>query len=319
MDNKREIATQISTLFVCSGNNGAVSPFILDQKEALESKGVLVDVFSVKGKGVSGYLKSLKALKARLKSSSYHFIHAHYGLSGLLACLQFKVPVVLTLHGSDVNQPIVRVFSRIASFMARKVIVVSQKMKAKLKSRSTEVKVIPCGVGMDLFRPMDKQQARKRLGSTNKIKFEEGKIYVLFSSSLQMEVKNPELAIKAIQSLGDQYELIELKGYTREEVALLLNSVDVALLTSRTEGSPQFIKEAMACNCPLVSTDVGDVRQIFNNTKGCFICEPSVGDVSKKVRQAVQFSYTNGRQKMPTDYRKETVTRNIITEYKSLV
>jgi teichuronic acid biosynthesis glycosyltransferase TuaC len=319
MDYIRESSAHMNTLFVCSGNKGSVSPFIMDQKEALESKGVSVDIFTVRGKGISGYLKSLKALKARLRRESYDFIHAHYGLSGLLAGLQLKVPVILTLHGSDVNQPFIRFFSRIASFLARKVIVVSEKMRALLKSRNTEVKVIPCGVDMELFRPMNKQEARKRLESTGKLKFEKGKSYVLFSSSFDMEVKNPALAMEAAQSLGDGYELIELKGYSREEVALLLNTVDVALLTSKTEGSPQFIKEAMACDCPIVTTDVGDVRQIINNTKGCFICEPAVADVSEKVKKATHFRQTKGREKIPADYSKEAVSEHIIDEYVNLV
>ena len=314
-----EKVTNIHALFVCSGNKGSISPFILDQKEALEAQGISVDIFPILGKGIRGYLKSLKALKERLKSGSYDFIHAHYGLSGLLASLQFRVPVVLTLHGSDVNQPFTRIFSKIASFLARKVIVVSQKMMAKLKSSNPEVKVIPCGVSMELFKPMKKERARRKLASTNKIKFEDAKHYVLFSSSFDMEVKNPELARAAVKSLGEDYELIELKGYSREEVALLLNSVDIALMTSKTEGSPQFVKEAMACNCPIVSTDVGDVQQIFNNTEGSFICEPSVDDVKEKVRQAVHFRKTRGRQKMPAEYRKEAVTRNIIREYESLM
>lgn len=319
MDNRRGISGNINTLFVCSGNKGSISPFIMDQKEALEAKGVSVDIFTIQGKGISGYLKSLKALKTRLKKRSYDFIHAHYGLSGLLAGLQFRVPFMLTLHGSDVNQPLIRFFSRVASFLARKVIVVSEKMKNLLKSRNTEVEVIPCGVDMAMFRPMDKQEARKRLESANKLKFEKDKVYVLFSSSFDMDVKNPALAKEAIHSLGDAYELIELKGYTREEVALLLNAADVALMTSKTEGSPQFIKEAMACSCPVVTTDVGDVRQIINNAEGCFICEPTVADVSEKVKKAIHFSHTNGRQRMPEDYKKQAVTRNIITEYKSLV
>lgn len=319
MDNRRGISGNINTLFVCSGNKGSISPFIMDQKEALEAEGVSVDIFTIQGKGISGYLKSLKALKARLKKRSYDFIHAHYGLSGLLAGLQFRVPFMLTLHGSDVNQPLIRFFSRVASFLARKVIVVSEKMKNLLKSRNTAVEVIPCGVDMSLFKPMDKQEARKRLESANKLKFEKGKNYVLFSSSFDMEVKNPALAREAVRSLGHGYELLELKGYTREEVALLLNSVDVALMTSKTEGSPQFIKEAMACSCPVVSTDVGDVRQIINHTEGCYICEPSALQLSEKIKKATRFRQTSGREKMPADYGKEVVSKHIVEEYEKLV
>lgn len=317
MDNNLEISGKINTLFVCSGNKGPISPFIMDQKKALESSGISVDVFTIQGKGIKGYLKSLMALHTRLQRRSYNFIHAHYGLSGLLASLQLRVPVILTLHGSDVNLPFIRLFSRIASFFARKVIVVSEKMKVLLKSRNTEVKVIPCGVDTSLFKPINKQLARKRL--VHKLKFEKGKKYVLFSSSFDMEVKNPMLAREATQTLGPGFELIELKGYTREEVVLLLNSADAALLTSKTEGSPQFIKEAMACNCPVVTTEVGDVQTIVNDAEGCFICEPTQRDVSENIRKAIQWRQTSGRQRMPANYSKEKVTKNIIAEYENLV
>jgi teichuronic acid biosynthesis glycosyltransferase TuaC len=319
MNTETSLSINIHTLFVCRENNGKISPFIQDQKEALESRGVSVDVFTVRGNGIKGYLKSLKALQAKLKKGSYDFIHAHYGLSGLLACLQLKVPVVITLHGSDVNQPKIRVFSKMASLMAQKVIVVSEKMKSLLKSKEDKTAVIPCGVDMERFRPMATPQARKKLEARGKLQFKKDKKYVLFSSSLDVEVKNPELAMDALQALGDKYELIELKGYSREEVALLFNAVDVALLTSYTEGSPQFIKEAMACNCPLVSTPVGDVREIINDTEGCFISSATVEEISRNIRKASTFRRTQGRVEMPEEYREQEVIDKIISSYKEIL
>lgn len=318
MNTGREMSKQIRTLFVCSGNKGNISPFILDQKEALEAKGVIVEIFAVKGKGITGYLNSLKALQLRLKNENYDFIHAHYGLSGLLACLQLRVPVVLTLHGSDVNDPKVRVFSKAAAFLARKVIVVSVKMRSKLKSNYNAVEIIPCGVDMQQFRYIEKEEARKKLESSGKFRFKPSKHYILFSSSFDIEVKNPQLAKEAVAILGNDYELIELKGYSREEVALLLNAVDVALMTSRAEGSPQFIKEAMACNCPVVSTNVGDVKEIINHARGCFICEPDAIDVADKIRKATKFRQTKGRERMPSEYSKENVTEQIVKSYKEV-
>lgn len=309
----------INILFVCSGNGDTISPFILDQKNALESKGVTVDLFPIKGKGIKGYLKSLKALRMKVKNNSYDFIHAHYGLSGLLACLQLRVPVIVTLHGSDVNDPKVRVFSQITAFLANRVIVVSQKMRSLLKAKNAEVEVIPCGVDIQLFHPMDKHVARESLESLNKMKFNPLKKYILFSSSFSMDVKNPELAKDAVKALGDNYELIELKGYSREEVTLLLNAVDAALMTSRTEGSPQFIKEAMACNCPVVTTDVGDVQKIINGTEGCFISEPSIEEVSEKLRKAVLFGKTEGRNRMLEEYHEEIVTNSVIESYEEIL
>lgn len=310
----------IKTLFVCSGNKGRVSPFILDQKKALESRGISVDLFPIQGKGVKGYLKSLKVFISKIKANSYNLIHAHYGLSGLLACLQFRLPVVVTLHGSDVNDPNIRIFSRITSKLANSIIVVSDKMKKLLKADNSKVEVIPCGVDLNLFHPMDKQVARQKLESLNKFKFEDSKKYILFSSSFNMDVKNPQLAQRTVKALGDSYELIELDGYSREEVVLLLNSVDVAFMTSRTEGSPQFIKEAMACNCPIVTTDVGDVRDIINNTEGCFISTPAVRDLAVKLKKASNnYGKTEGRKRIPEKYKEKEVINQVLNNYQHMV
>jgi glycosyltransferase involved in cell wall biosynthesis len=107
------------------------------------------------------------------------------------------------------------------------------------------------------------------------------------------------LAIKAVRLLPE-VRLIELKGYSREEVALLMNAVDVCLMTSFTEGSPQFIKEAMACNCPIVSVDVGDVKYITEGIDGCFICNSyNEIEIADKLNVALRLnSRTNGRKRI---------------------
>lgn len=301
-------------LFVCSGNGELVAPFITDQKEALEARGAQVDLFTIKGKGILGYLKNLRALRTTIKRGSYEVVHAHYGMSGLLACLQFRVPVVITLHGSDVNDPKVRIFSKIAARLASEVIVVSQKMKDLLGYRKATT-VIPCGVDIGMFVPMDKAYARRKLEIAGKMKFEEGKKYVMFSSSFNNEVKNPGLAMEAVKQLGEGYELIELKGFSRREVACLFNAADAALMTSKSEGSPQFVKEAMACNCPVVSTPVGDVEAIFNGTNGCFLVQPEAEAVADKMKIAAAFGKTSGRRQMPQVYRKKEVTNKLIRNY----
>lgn len=309
-----ELPIHQKILFVCSGNGAVIAPFITDQKEALEARGATVDLFTIKGKGILGYLKNLWKLRASIKRGSYDVVHAHYGMSGLLACLQFRVPVVITLHGSDVNDPTVRIFSKIAARLASQVIVVSKKMKDLLNYRKATT-VIPCGVDMGLFAPMDKAHARRRLELAGKLFFENGKKYVLFSSSFDNEVKNPDLAQEAVKQLGEGYELIELKGYSRKEVACLFNAADAALMTSKSEGSPQFVKEAMACNCPVVSTPVGDVEAIFNGTKGCYLVQPEVASIAEKVKMAADFGKTLGRRQMPKVYRKKEVTNKLIRNY----
>ena len=309
----------IKTLLVCSGNKNSVSPFILDQKKALEKKGIKTDLFTIKGKGMFGYLKNLSALISKIKSKSYNLVHAHFGLSGLLACLQNKVPVIITLHGSDVNDPKARFYTQPSIALAKKIIVVSEKMKSKLNG-SNKIEVIPCGVDMELFHPMEKEKSRKKLESLKKMNFfHNKKKYILFSSSFDIDVKNAELAVESVKAMGNEYDLIELKGYSRKEVVLLMNAVDATLLTSRQEGSPQFIKEAMACNCPIVSTNVGDVHHIINQTNGCYVCNQLIDDVTEKLYKAVNHGKTNGRDKLPHEYKQPEVVNRIVNVYREVL
>ena len=93
----------MKVLIVASGNYSEASPFIIDQVNSLRKLGVKIEYFLIKGKGWSGYLKNLLILNKKIKNNHFDLIHAHYGLSGLLATLQRKVPVIITFHGSDIN------------------------------------------------------------------------------------------------------------------------------------------------------------------------------------------------------------------------
>ncbi len=168
-------------------------------------------------------------------------------------------------------------------------IFVSNELAELIQFKNPEV--IPCGVDLDVFVPMDQATARKKMN------LEKNKKYILFSSSFANEVKNYPLARAAVNSLEDPtVELIELKGFSRTDVSVLMNAVDCVLMTSKTEGSPQFIKEAMATNTPIVSTDVGDVKRVVGNTKGCYISLPTKEDLSNNLKRALNFQgKTNGR------------------------
>lgn len=279
----------MKVLFVCSGNADKISPFISEQADAIMNRNIEIEFYLIKGTGILGYLKNLSPLNKKLRDYKPDLIHAHYGLSGLLACLQFKKKVILTFHGSDANIIWVSLLSFIAGKLSDYNIVVEKKISDKLRLKNYSI--IPCGVNFELFYPMNKQEARKRLN----LKLTEK--YILFSSAFNNKVKNYDLAKEAINKLDYDVHLIELKNYTRKEVNLLFNSVDLALLTSFSEGSPQFIKEAMACNCPIVATDIGDIKEIVGTTQGCFVTSFDPEDVAAKIRLAIDFSNTKGRTK----------------------
>lgn len=304
---------QIRLLIVCSKNSGNFAPFILDQAVALEKAGVKLEFFGVEGKGWLGYLQNRKLLLKQMATFKPDLIHAHYGLSGLLANLQRKVPVVTTYHGSDINDRKVFWFSKLAMLFSKHNIFVSKKNldKAKLKHRFS---LLPCGVDLDFFKPIPKKTAREKMGLPLKDKM------VLFSGSFNNPVKNAYLAHQVIELLHATY-LIELRNYSREQVCWLMNAADACIMTSRSEGSPQFVKEAMACNCPVVSVDVGDVAEVMGDTDGCFIADYTPENLAEKMELALKRKKTMGGRQRLIDLMlsNNEVARNLIEIYNEVL
>lgn len=283
----------MKVLIVSSKANNKLSPFVKEQVDSLELAGVNCSFFFIKEGGLKGYLKSYKLLRKAIKTIKPDIIHAHYGLAGLLANIQRRIPVVTTFHGSDVNQKKTRKLSRIAAYLSSRSIYVSTKLRSAAKDSSG--KVIPCGVDFSIFVPSDKEDAKKRMNLDPK------KNYILFASSFDNKVKNSGLAIKAVQRVNDQLnfdlELLELKGCSREEVALLLNAAQCLIMTSFSEGSPQVIKEALATNTPIVSTDVGSVKEMISEVQGCVVVEQDVDAAVVGIKHCLEFSRDNGKTK----------------------
>lgn len=283
----------MKVIIVCSGTKGILSPYIKEQMDSLiRLEGIEFLLFQIKRKGVIGYLSYLNSLSQKIKLFKPDLIHAHYGLSGLFANLQRKIPVITTFHGSDINDPKILKWSKWAHSLSKASIFVEETMLKKIKSNKKS-NVIPCGIDKSIFFPIPKFEALKSVGI---IKDE---INILFASDFNNPVKNYPLARESCKiaqiKLGIRVNLIELKGLSRESVNLYFNACDVALLFSSYEGSPQFIKEAMACNCPIVSTNVGDIFWIIGETEGCFITSIDIQSVADKLIEAIHFSETVGR------------------------
>ena len=322
-------------------------PFVEEQVaaiHALDAESVNVDCawHLIEGKGILAYVKDALRLMRTIRKEKPDVIHAHYGLSGYYVCLvvrlmglKKKLPVVVTYHGSDINVEKVRKISQKAIQMAAYNIFVSPKMLDLVEVGENSA-VIPCGIDWADWPEMSKEEARALIGERVKgLKDERmkgGKKYVLFSSDFQTEVKNPKLAMRAVALLNDgndatdanDVELIELIGYTRAEVNKLMHAVDVCLMTSRTEGSPQFIKEAMACGCPIVTTRVGDTDYVIGDTDGCYFADDNAEDCASQLQKALAFAEkhnrTNGRKRIKElGYSNDVVAAKIRDIYFRLV
>ena len=260
---------KIKVLIVASDKGGKFAPFIEEQIAALEEYGVVIVRYPVTRKGIIGYLREVPSLRSIIKRERPNVVHAHFGLSGLLANLQRMIPVVTTYHGSDINNPSTLRFSKMAIWLSKHNIFVS-KRNINIAQPKKNYSLLPCGVNLQVLQ--DNHPKTERVEKMLK----EEKINVLFAGAFDNEVKDPELAKQTIEILShdiDGVQLIELKGYTREEVAMLMHSCHALLMTSKTEGSPQVIKEAMACGCPIVSVDVGDVAERIEGVDGCSVAK----------------------------------------------
>jgi glycosyltransferase involved in cell wall biosynthesis len=288
------IEGKLKILFVSSGNStSGVTTIVKSQGQSLIKKGHMVEFYSIKGKGVAGYLRAIRPLRRFLRKNEFDIIHAHYSLSAFVCSLTFlRRPIVVSFMGSDIMgsrtmRPLIRIFNRLSW---KHTIVKSMEMKSK--GRLTEAHVIPNGIDFDLFRLMNKTSCQNEIG------WDPEKTHFLFPSNPSRPEKNFKLAREAVDSLNNQnIELHCLKDVPFDQVPVWMNASDVILLTSLWEGSPNVIKEAMACNCPIVSTDVGDVKELIEQTKGCYIASYDPQDVSMKLRMAISNGErTNGRE-----------------------
>lgn len=288
---------------------GHVLPFVAEQYAALREAGCDAELFLLQG----NYLKQWKSLRGKVREFGPDVIHAHYGLSCLVANLATRrVPVVSTYHGSDINQPKVRPLSKLAIRLSAWNVFVSKRNMALAGAvDGKKCSLIPCGVTLSEEQKTTRFDARKALGWTTAEK------KVLFAGAFDNEVKDPELAKTAV-ALLDGVELLELKGYTREEVNRLMCAVDCLLMTSKTEGSPQVIKEAIACGCPIVSVDVGDVAERTEGVEGCYVIksrEPK--EIAEAMKKALAFDgKTNGCEHiLSAGLTNEQVAQQLIAIY----
>jgi len=232
---------------------------------SLRKLGLEVVFFDLTGRGIKGYLSNIPRIRQQARLEKPDLLHAHYSLSGIVTALACTgIPCGVSLMGSDVNASgtVTRTLLRLFAFFNWKFIIVkSGEMHRKLGIRKAAI--LPNGVDCELFFPMDTGLARTQL------QWDPEKKHILFASDPERPEKNYALARTALDLLEKEappFDVHFLQGIPFEEVVYHYNAADVLLLTSRHEGSPNVIKEAMACNCPIVATAVGDVADVTAGT-----------------------------------------------------
>ncbi|MGY3391327.1 teichuronic acid biosynthesis glycosyltransferase TuaC [Bradyrhizobium sp. USDA 3311] len=259
--------------------------FVCQQVEQLRRFGHTVDVIDILGsQSKMNYLRCTLDVVRMTSAVAYDIVHAHYGYSAYPAMFRLRAPLVITLHGTDViGQSIFeRLSTRAVSHFADAVIVVSEELRRRIPGI-----VIPCGVDLGVFKPYDRDKARARLG------WPKDKHIVLFPFDPARPEKRYDLARASIERLvqeGVDAELMTVVNVPNGEMPWCYSAADALLLCSDYEGSPTSIKEALACNRPVVATDVGDVGELLNGIAGTRICPQDAGTIARNLREVFDWS-----------------------------
>ena len=309
-------------------------PFVTEQGEAIRGLGHEVDYFLVRG----NYIKAVGALKAKIREFQPDIVHAHFGLSAITAELQGLVPVVTTFHNGETLNWHVNLIASLMSLRAKHVIYVARHIRDLSYFKAQHYSIIPCGVPMEQMTIIPKDEARRQLG------WAPDKKYILFGGAFANTRKNYKLLAEAVERLKvdpsyikhhtSDIECVEMKGFMRSQCVLRMCACDLFALPSHSEGSPQALKEAMACNCPCLATDIADVRVLFGDEPGHFILRNphktherwdadthSLDEMVELLRDSLSFSSrTNGRQRiLDLQLSNEQVAKRIIKIYENIL
>ena len=296
----------MKVLFVSSGMKGKINSIIQNQGESLRRAGVDLDFYMVSGRGIKGYLQNIKPLRKRIQSGEYDVVHAHYSFTGYLASLAtigMRVPLVVSLMGSDIWEKkwyplVVRIAASMKGWKA--IIVKSEEMRTRVGI--TNAIVVPNGVNMEKFRPIEQEECIKRLG------WDEKKMHVLFPARIEDTRKNWPLAFGAVEILNKrivncrEIELHAFNNTPNEETPIWYNAADAVVLPSFYEGSANAVKEAMACNTPIVTTDMGDCRERIEGVEGCYVAKTyEVEEYAELLEKALKYDKIKGRERLLAD------------------
>lgn len=267
-------------------------PFFDQQVRVLEERGVTCTVVQVPrtaaGRGPGSYIRFYKRVLEETTFESYDLVHVNYGLLGPVGLAQPTRPVVLTVWGSELMGDI-GWLDRVTRFAARRSDAVVVPTEGLARALSAPHTLVPFGVDTELFRPIDRATARERLG------WDPEETIVLFPYDSERRVKNYPLARRVVDRLPMDAELRTVSGRPYEEMPIVMNACDALLVTSRHESGPMVVREAAACNLPVVSTDVGFAADVLANVENSYVARSEDDLVDRLARVLRSGDRSNGR------------------------
>jgi glycosyltransferase involved in cell wall biosynthesis len=310
-----------------SDEDPSYGSFVQDQMESLRRIGVDYDVLFINGRGARlNYARAFRKLRSRISQRRYDLIHAHFGLSGWVARCQFNLPVVLTFHGDDLLgkfrfdgsiTPMGRLFQVTSLMLApfvRAVIVQSYEMRRML--RFSEVSVIPCGIDLDLFQPMDRKEARQRLGLESEKKF------VVFAYDPAEQRKRYDLIERAVaiaRARVPRLEILHVRGKPHAQMPLYMNAADALVVASEAEGGPLVTKEAMAVNLPVITVPVGDAVELIGDSEGNYVVPRTAEAIAEKLIEVCRHGGRGRGRERLAQFSMPATAQKVLEVYKAVM
>ena len=271
-------------------------------------------------------VRTVIELRAAIIDFDPDIVHAQYGtVTSVVAILATRRPVVVTFRGSDLltlNQTprtiAARILSQLSALRAARLICVATHLRDALWWRRNRVTVIPTGVDLTTFVPGSRTAARRQLG------WAEAAPVVIFNASRDPRIKQLDLALAVVEAVRAEFpDLVfeVLDGLQDpESIPLRFVGADCLLLTSRYEGSPNVVKEALATNLPVVSVDVGDVRERLEGVELSYVCQSDIQVLSARLADVLRAAggRSNGQEKV-APLSLERTTDKLIAVYAGIL
>jgi glycosyltransferase involved in cell wall biosynthesis len=305
--------------------------YIYSQAQSLTARGVELDILVMRGHASKWeYLRGAGRVLARNFTSQYDVIHAHYGYSGIIARFDVRAPLVVSYCGDDLlgtpdpdeptlmstgSRALASAFAQVGR-LARATITKSAEMELRLPPHiRPRNHVIPNGVDLESFIPIDRPIARQRLG------WPDGEKVALFVGNPSDPRKNYPLADAACSLAAQSCSKLILRvanAVDPQTIPVYMNGADVLVFPSRSEGSPNVVKEAMGCELPIVATPVGDIPERLRGVAGCWVVSPEPAHFAAAIVTALGHGRSPAAREAVADLSMDRVAARVEQVYRAV-
>ncbi len=247
--------------------------FMKEQADSVAKLGAENTLFYSNGKengGMKQHVKSVFKMMGHLFRNRYDMVHCHHAVSGLIFLLSGGAlfnKCILSYQNDPDREYGKWVFWLLYPFYNK----ITIKNNPSRYLQLSKCVYLPNGCNSEFFHPMDQAEARKALG------WDQDKRYILYMDSnkgkrTQKRKDRYDQALALLRvKYGHDIVSIELSNTPREQIPTIMNAIDLHMISSDFEGSPNSVKECLCCNTPVVSTPVGNVGEMMGDIPGCYV------------------------------------------------